>query len=144
MSVEENKALIRREYKEVWNQGKLDVMDELYVGDIVCHMPGSPDVHGIDGIKQIANTFYTAFPDMQYIIEDMVAEGDKVAVRWTLTGIHKGELMGIPPSGVQVTFKGSSIIRFTGGKVVEIWSGFDASVMWQQLGVSPPPGQSEE
>ena len=143
MSAEENKALIRREYDEVWNQGKLDVMDELYATDIVCHMPGSPDIQGIDGIKQIANMFYIAFPDMQYMIEDMIGEGEKVAVRWTLTGIHKGALMGIPPTGKQVTSKGGSIIRFTGGKVVEIWSGFDALVMWQQLGVTPPVGKGE-
>ena len=81
---------------------------------------------------------------MQYTIEDMIAEGDKVAVRWTLTGIHKGDLMGVPPTGVQVTFTGNTIHRFAGGKCVELWSSFDAQVIWLQLGVTPPIGQVEE
>ena len=141
VAAEENKALVRREYEEVWNQGKLDVIDEIYTADFVGHIPGSPDIHGLEGIKTIANMFYTAFPDMQYTIEDMIAEGDKAAVRWTLTGTHKGELMGIPPTGVQVSFTGNTIIRFAGGKYVELWSSWEARGMWQQLGVDPPIGQ---
>ncbi len=144
MSAEENKALVRREYEEVWNQGKLDVIDEIYTADFVGHIPGSPDIHGLEGIKTIANMFYTAFPDMQYTIEDMIAEGDKAAIRWTLTGTHKGELMGVPPTGVQVTFTGNTIIRFAGGKYAELWSSWDAQLMWLQLGVIPPKGKGEE
>ena len=139
-----NKALLRREYEEVWNGGKLDVIDELYASNWVGHMPGRPDIHGAENIKPMARMFYTAFPDMKYTIEDMVAEGDKVAVRWDLTGTHKGELMGVPPTGVQVTFRGNSILRFADGKCVELWSSFDARSIWQQLGVAPPSGQSEK
>ena len=141
---EANKALIRREFEEVWNQGKLEVMDEIYAADIVFHYPSSPDIHGAEGVKPIAKMFYTAFPDMQYTIEDMIAEGDKVAIRWTLTGTHKGELMGVSPIGVQVTFRGNTIVRLDGGRYVELWSSFDSRVIWLQLGVTPPPGQSEE
>ena len=132
---------VRRVIEEAWNKGNLDVLDEIYTADFVGHIPGSPDIHGLEGIKTIANMFYTAFPDMQYTIEDMIAEGDKAAVRWTLTGTHKGELMGIPPTGVQVSFTGNTIIRFAGGKYVELWSSWEARGMWQQLGVDPPIGQ---
>lgn len=141
---EKNKALIRREYEEVWNGGKPDVIDELYAPDWVGHMPGRPDIHGPESIKQMAGVFYAAFPDMQYTIADMVAEGDKVAVRWTLIGTHKGALMGVSPTGVRVTLKGNSILRFADGKCVELWSSFDSRVMWLQLGVAPPSGPSEE
>ena len=141
---EENKALIRREYEEVWNGGKLDVINELYAPNWVGHMPGRPDIHGIESIKRMANIFYTAFPDMEYTIDDMVAEGDKVAVRWTLAGTHEGELMGVSPTGVQVTLRGNSILRFAEGKCVELWSSFDSRVIWPQLGVTPPLGQSEK
>ncbi len=141
VAAEENKALVRREYEEVWNQGNLDVIDEIYAADFVGHMPGSPDIHGLEGNKTIANLFCTAFPDMQYTIEDMIAEGDKAAIRWTLTGTHKGELMGIPPTGVQVSFTGNTIIHFAGGKYVELWSSWEVRGMWQQLGVDPPIGQ---
>ena len=141
---EENKALIRREYVEVWNGGKPGVIDELYAPDWVGHMPGRPDIHGTESIKQMAGVFYTAFPDMEYKIDDMIAEGDKVAVRWTLTGTHEGELMGVSPTGVQVTFRGNSILRFADGKCVELWSSFDSRVIWPQLGVAPPSGPSEE
>ena len=140
MSVEENKALVRREFDEVWNQGQLAVMDDIYTADIAYHSPGSPVIHGPEGMKLIAGVLYTAFPDMQYTIEDMIAEGEKVAIRWTLTGTHDGDLMGVPPTGVQVTFTGNTIIRFAGGKYAELWSSWDARVMWLQLGINPPPG----
>ena len=140
----QNKALVRREYEEVLNQGELDRIDEIYTADFVIHTPGGGDIHGIEGVKAIANMFYTAFPDMQYKIEDMIAEGDKAAVRWKLTGTHKGELMGIPPTGVQVSFTGNTIHRFAGGKYVELWSSWEARSMWQQLGVDPPSSQGEE
>jgi len=141
---EANKALIRREYQELWNGGKLEVIDELYAPDFAGHMPGRPDIHGTESIRQMAGVFYTAFPDMQYTIADMVAEGDKVAVRWILIGAHKGELMGVPATDVQVTLRGNSILRFADGKCVELWSSFDARLMWLQLGVAPPSGRSEE
>ena len=140
----QNKALVRREYEEFWNQGKLDVIEEIYTADFVFHSPSGPGIDGLEGMKTIAKVFYTAFPDMQYTIEDMIAEGDKVALRWTLTGIHKGELMGIPPTGVPVSFKGNTIIRFAGGKYVELWSSWEARSIWQQLGVDPPSSQGEE
>ena len=140
MSEEENKALVRREFDEIWNGGQLEVMDEVYAADLAYHSPGSPDIHGPEGLKPVAEMLRNAFPDIRFTLEDMVAEGDMVAVRWTLTGTNQGELMGVPPTGVPVEFEGNSIIRFDGGKYAEIWSSWDVRVMWLQLGVNPPLG----
>ena len=136
--VEENKAIVRRAFEEVWNQGKLDVIDEIFAIDYVGHMPGSPDLHGPKGFKQFVTMNRTAFPDIQFTVEDQIAEGDKVVIRWSSTGTHKGELMGIPPTGVQVTSTGIGISRISGGKAVEDWDNWDALGMLQQLGVIPP------
>lgn len=141
MSAEENKALVLRDLEEIWSQGKLEVIDEIFAADFVGHTPGSPDIHGPEDDKQYVTIYRTAFPDMQLTIEDMIAEGDKVAVRWTFTGTHKGELMGIPPTGVQVTMTGISIGRFAGGKFVEGWDYGDALGLMQQLGAVPPLGE---
>ena len=142
---EENKALIRSDFEEVWNQGKLDVIDDIYAADLIKHIPGigSPDIHGPDGLKQSVNMFRTAFPDCQFTIEDQIAEGNKVVNRWTGSGTHKGELMGFPPTGVQVTWTGIAIYRFTGGKIVEIWVNSDFWYILKQFGVIPPIGQGK-
>jgi len=140
---EENKALVRRAFEEVWNQGKLDVIDEIFAADFVYHIAGSPDIHGPDGEKQFVTMHRTAFPDIKFTVEDWIAEGDKVVTRWTFTGTHKGELMGISPTGVQVTMTGISIGRIAGGKIVEVWGNADSLGMLQQLGAVPPLGQGE-
>ena len=111
MSVEENKALVRRIFEEVWNQGKLDVVNEVCPPNVVAHLVGNPDIRGIEGYKQFVTTFRTAFPDLHYTIEAQIAEGDKVVTRWISTGTHKGELMGIPPTDKQATVMGISIDR---------------------------------
>ena len=144
MSVEENKALIRRGFWEVWNQRKLDVINETFAKDYVGHITGSPDINGPNGYKQLITMYINAFPDHQFKIEDQFGEGDKVVTRWTATSTHKGELMGIPPTGKQSTVTGITINRISDNKVVEEWSNWDSLSMWQQLGVIPPPGQSEE
>ncbi len=141
---EKNKAIARRVIEEVWNQGKLDVMDEIYATDFILNDPAVGEVRGTEGLKQYVSMYRTAFPDVQLTIEDMIAEGDKVVTRFTFTGTHKGELMGIPPTGVQVTMTGIAISRIAGGKVVEDWVNGDDLGMLQQLGVIPPIGQGEE
>jgi len=83
---------------------------------------------------------HMAFPDVRLTIEDMVAEGDKVAVRWAWSGTHRGEYMGIAPTGKEVTYTGITIHRITGGKIVESWDEVDNLGLMQQLGVAPPPG----
>jgi steroid delta-isomerase-like uncharacterized protein len=139
---EENKAIVRRELEEIFVQGNLDTADEIYATDYVGHDPTNPeDIRGIEAAKQYASMYRSAFPDLQATVEDQVAEGDKVASRFTFRGTHRGELAGIPPTGNQVEVTGIVISRIEGGKVAEDWSNFDALGMMQQLGVVPPPGQ---
>ncbi len=141
---EKNKAIVHRLIEEVWNQGNLDVVDEIYAIDYVGYMPGSLEIQGTEGFRQFVNMYRTAFPDIKFTIEDQIAEGDKVVTRWTASGTLKGELMGIPPTGIQSTTSGIVIGRYAGGKFVEAWDNWDALGMLQQLGVIPPIGQGEE
>ena len=140
MSTEENKAIARRWGAEVWGKGSLAAVDELYAADFARHsaLPGmTPDR---EGYKQGVSMNFAVFGDVQSTLEDIVAEGDKVAVRWTWRGTHKGELMGIAPTGKQVMITGIGILRIVGGKIVEEWGEMDSVGMMQQLGVFPPPG----
>ena len=141
MSAEEKKAIVRRFFEELWNQGKLDVADEIFATDYIFHEPVAGEVRGPEGFKQFVSMYRIAFPDLQFRIEDQIAEGDKIVTRWTATGTHKGELMGISPTSVQVTVTGIGIARTDGGKIVEFWDNYDALGMLQQLGVVPPLGE---
>ena len=141
----ENKAILRRVTDEVFTQGNLDVVDELFAPSYVLHDPGVPggELRGIESFKQQwVSMFRTAFPDLQLSVEDQVAEGDKVVTRYTGRGTHQGELMGIPPTGNEVVVSGTIMSRVSGGRIEEEWNNFDALGMMQQLGVIPPPGQS--
>ena len=147
MSEEANKATLRRVPDEVFNQGNLSVVDELFAPDYVMHDPGDPGaaLHGYEAFKeQYVGMFRTAFPDLQITIEDQVAEADKVASRYIAQGTHQGELMGIPPTNNRVQVTGTIVSRFTEeGKIAEEWNNFDALGMMQQLGVVPPPGEAQ-
>ena len=136
----ENKALVRRVFDDMWNKHDLDVLDVIYAPDVVNHElpPGMPE--GIAGTKAYFGMFMSAFPDTQMTVEDLIAEGDKVVARWTARGTHTGELMGIPPTGKQVTVTGVNIGRVANGRIVEEWGEFDMMGMMQQLGVVPTPG----
>lgn len=140
MSTEENKALGRRWTEEVWNKGNLAAMDELLAANFVFHWapPGVPT--NAEGYKQVVTMFRSAFQEMKISIEDMIAEGDKVATRWTGRSTHKGDFMGIPATGKQVTTTGITINRVEGGKITEEWNEMDMMGMMQQLGVFPPAG----
>src|ERR687890_762289 len=104
MSTEENKALLRRSVEEVFSaQGDIDVADEIFAPDYVGHNPTDPqDVRGPEGVKELANMYRSTFPDVRLIIEEQVAEGDKVVIRWIAYGTHQGEMRGIAPTGNQV------------------------------------------
>jgi steroid delta-isomerase-like uncharacterized protein len=141
MSVEENKTLSRRSFEEIWNQGNLAAIDALYATDQVSHGLGMDVPPGAAGLKQFVTLYRTAYPDTHFTIEDQIAEGDKVATRWTATGTHQGEFMGIAPTSKRVTVTGIAINRIAGGKIVETWNNFDALGQLQQLGVIPAPGQ---
>ena len=138
MSTEENKAMLRRVWEEVFNKGDLAVANEIMVPNYVYRGPMGQELKGPEGFKQVVTMFRTAFPDLHATVEDMFAEGDKVAHRATIRGTHKGDLMGIAPTGKQVTVSATVISRFVGGKEVEAWANIDMLAMFQQLGVSPP------
>ena len=140
MSVEENRALIRRGVEEGWNKVNLDVFDEIAAGDVVNH---SYKAYGLEAFKQHILAGMTAFPDVQMTIEDMIAEGDKVAVRYTFRGTQHGETQGIPPTGKYVTVPGIFMCRCEGGRIVEEWDIWDDLGLLQQLGAISPPGESE-
>ena len=141
MSVEENKATLRSQHvEELFNKGNLSVADEIISADYVCHHPSGIEFKGPEGVKQLVAMARNAFPDLHFTIDDMVAEGDKVAVRYTYTGTHKGEYMGIAPTGKQVTMTAANFYRFEGGKEVEDLPYSDSLALYQQLGVSPPTG----
>jgi steroid delta-isomerase-like uncharacterized protein len=140
MSVEQNKANNRRVFEEAFNQGKLAVIDEVCAPNYVLYDPTGP-VHTPEGFKQFISVYRTAFPDLHFTIEDEIAEGDKVVMRWTSRGTHRGELMGIPPTGKQSTVTGITIARAAAnGKFEEVWNNLDTLGMLQQLGVIPTMG----
>ena len=141
MSVKEIKALERRLYEE-YNKGKeavLAVIDELYATDTIQHSSTGQDIRGIKNYKQHVSEFSSAFPDLHFTIDDMIAEGDKVAMRITGTGTNKGAFRGIPPTNEKVTVSMIQIDRFAGGKFVEGWSRYDTWGLMQQLGLIPTP-----
>ena len=136
MSAEENKMLVRRVFEQMFNEGNLDVADELLAPGYVDHDPSLPqDVHGPEGFKEYVGMYRAAFPDLHVQIQDQLAEGDRVATRWTGTGTHNGELAGITPTGKQVTLPGMEIVRIANGKLVEGWEGYDSGTLMRQLGV---------
>ena len=138
MSVEENKAKVRRMTEEAFNRGNLSVVDELVAPDAVEHdVP--PGTNAREHYKEIITVLHNAFPDWHLAIEDMVAEGDRVACRFSMTGTHRGPFMGLPPSGRRFTAQQIRIIRFVDGKTAESWSVRDDLGMMRQLGALPEP-----
>ena len=139
---EENKALFRRMFEEVINQGNISLIDELVAPDFVEHEelpPGAPA--GREAVKQLFSMLHTGFPDLKATIDDVIAEGDKVVARTTWSGTHQGEFMGIPPTGKRASFGVIDIVRCADGKLVEHWGQMDSMGMMQQLGVVPAPGE---
>ena len=140
MSIEENKALMRRFYEEI-SKGNLAALDELVAVDLVDHTPFVPgQAQGRQGTLELFTMIRAAFPDLRVTVEDIVTEGDKVVARGTFSGTHKGEFMGIAPTGKQITVGIIEILRIAGGRMVEHWNVVDSLGMMQQLGVVPPPG----
>ena len=136
MSVEKNKAIFRRYVEEIWNQGKLAVIDELVAPTMIVHFPGF-ETKGLEEYRQSFTLFRTAFPDLHSTIEHVVAEGDMVATRWVNRATHKGTYMGIAPTGKPVSWTSTSIYRIADGKIEESWSDMDSLGLLQQLGVVP-------
>jgi len=143
MSSEENKALVRRFYEEVFNQKQLDRAGEFVAPDYLDHgaVPGQGP--GLEGAKQQRWAMYfAAIPDLHATIDDMVAEGDKVVVRYTAEGTQLGQLPGIPPTGKRFRTSGISVYRLAEGKLAEQWEQADMLGLMQQLGVLPARGSA--
>ena len=140
MSVEENKALVRR-WVDLWNTGNLDAVGEFVTPDYVRHDPNGPEVRGPEAERQLVAMYLAAFPDLRFTVEHLLAEGDTVLARLTARGTHRGELLGIPPTGKQVTVAVMDLFRLAGGKIAEQWVAMDALGLLQQLGAVPGPAQ---
>ena len=139
MSIEDNKTFMRRFYEEVINQKNLAAIDDFVAPTFVNHsalqlgMLGG----GIEEVKQYVSMILTTFPDLHYTVEDLLAEGDKIVARITISGTQQGAFMGIPATGKHATISDIEIFRITGGKAVENWVQADFLGLLQQLGVVP-------
>ncbi|MFP5405058.1 MAG: ester cyclase [Gammaproteobacteria bacterium] len=140
MSLDQNKALSRKAI-ELWSSGDTTIVDQLFAADYVNHQhnhPNSPQVvRGIQAWEKFVTEFHEAFPDFLDTIEDQVAEGDKVATRFTSRGTQKGEIMGIAPTDRQASWTGITIDRIENGKIAETWGLVDTLGMLQQLRATP-------
>jgi len=134
VSIEENKKIVQR-YQEIYNSNDLEALGEVVSEDLLTPkiMSGIPT--GIEGAKAAHRIMLTGFPDYQTIINDIFAEGDKVAARITMSGTNTGSFMGIPATGKHVSFTGIYITRIVNGKIVEHWGEEDGVSLLQQLGV---------
>jgi steroid delta-isomerase-like uncharacterized protein len=131
------KALAQRWFTEVMNEGKLEVIDELCSQDFVDHnpLPGtSPD---FAGLKDFVTQVRSAFPDIETTAEDILVEGDRLAVRSTIRGTHKGDFMGIPASGKKVEVSNYDFVRFENDQAAEHWGTIDSAALMEQIGATP-------
>jgi serine phosphatase RsbU (regulator of sigma subunit)/predicted ester cyclase len=122
VSAEENEALVRRYFEEAWVKRKLAAVDEFMVPDYVEHQIPDGRLTSRDSLKQLLAMYYKAFPDMKSVLHDLLAQGDRVTYRWSVSATHLGDWLGIPPTGNHMTATGITIYRITGGKAVEGWS----------------------
>jgi len=135
-------ALIRRWIEEVLNKGKLQVLDEIWASDGVFVATLIPEVRGADAVKQVVAAVHTAFPDIHYsIVGEPVVQGDRYSCRWTASGTHRGDFVGIAPTGRHFTYVGTSNYRMGAGKIAECRTDWDALGFMQQIGVAPAVGQ---
>ena len=138
----ENKAQFRRAYEELLNGGNLEVAEDLVAPEFLNHEASPGRDRGPESMRGLATMLRTAFPDLHFTIEELVAEGDTVAGRLTMSGTHRGPLMGMPPTGRSVRQDHMHFVRFQNGKAIEHWGVRDEMGMMQQLGVIPGPEQA--
>lgn len=136
MSAEVNKALIRR-YFESWNLNDVDALDDLIAADAIDHMAYEGQSRGREGYRDFYRHWHSAFPGFRAEIEDMIAEDDRVATRWTFSGRHLGEYEGVAPTGRDVTFRAVSVVRIVNGVVAEEWYYGDTLALLRQIGAIP-------
>jgi steroid delta-isomerase-like uncharacterized protein len=139
----ENKSIVRRLYEEVWNERKLDVVDELISPSHALHDANIAGLQtGPDAYKQQVVRLTKAFPDLHFAIDDIVSEKDKLVVSWTISGTHKGEYEGIPPTGKEISVDGITISYIADGKILDSYVSWDALGLMRQLGQAPPLGKT--
>jgi steroid delta-isomerase-like uncharacterized protein len=137
-TLEANKALIRRWFEEVWNKGRADAIPEMFAADGIAHGLSDEPAKTMKGPADFApfhGTFRGAFPDIEVVVEDTIAEGDLVAARCSVRGRHTGDHLGVAASNAPVQFTGMAIVRIKDGKIVEAWNNFDFLAMNKQIGI---------
>jgi predicted ester cyclase len=141
VSAETNKALVRRFFDEVWNQQREAAIDAYLAPDTVGNDPGFGT--GREAFRGQWKRWCTAFPDLHFAVEELVAEGDVVVSRWILTGTHRGEFLGVAPTGAAIRVSGMSLDHLGGGQIVSGFDAWDELGLHRQLGLAPPaPGHS--
>ncbi|MBI4875218.1 MAG: ester cyclase [Acidobacteria bacterium] len=123
--------------EELFNQGKLAVADECCTRDYVHHGPQGVDSRGPQGLKDSVLSMRTVFPDLRFIVDEQTTTDDRVALRWTVSGTHSAEWMGVPATGRRITLRGVSTSSVAGGKLSETWANWDVLDALQQLGAAP-------
>jgi steroid delta-isomerase-like uncharacterized protein len=134
---EQNKALIRRWFEEVWNKGRADAIPELFAAEGVAHglsYDAADPLRGPSGFLPFHAQFREAFPNIEVVVEDQIAEGDMVATRCSVRGKHTGDSLGFKATQAPVEFTGMVITRIKDGKIAEAWNNFDFMKMYRQLG----------
>jgi steroid delta-isomerase-like uncharacterized protein len=140
ISAEKDNKAIMRQFWDVWEQGNIDLLDDLLAPEYVNHTLATPDLpSGPEGVKEVVSMFRSGVPDLRVVIEDMIAEGDRVATRYALEGTHGGDLFGVAPTGRHLTIKSMTVERLSGGKIVEHWRVTDELDMMRQLGAIGTP-----
>ena len=137
-SAQTNAEIVQRVADEIWNRGNLPAADELFADDFINHDPNPGGVTDLEGYKRWVRRWRAAFPDYHVEVHDLIAEGDRVGVRYTVTGTHQGEFFGVPASGIGVTMKGINLYRLDQGKIVEVHHSYDLLGVGQQIGYFEP------
>lgn len=138
-------AVIHRWFEEVWNQGRLETIDELFGEDSVAHGlgEGGAVVRGPAAFKPLVLNLRGALPDLHISVEDILADGDRAAFRVVLEGTHRGDGLGVPPSGRRVRISGIIMVRFVEGRIMEGWNSWDQLGLLQQIGALPAPERAD-
>ena len=142
---EANKALVRRWFKEVWNEGREETIDELFAANGIGYGLGDTEValKGPSEFKPFVRNLRGGLPDIHMTIEDLIAEGDKVTIRITVTGTHQGNQLGVAPTGRKVHIEGLVVVRIANGQIVEGWNSWDQLGLLRQIGALPAAGSTD-
>jgi steroid delta-isomerase-like uncharacterized protein len=139
----ENQAIARRLIEEIWNNRKLEAVDELLAPTFTNHDPNTPDLGtGPEAYKKLVNLYIAAFPDLRFSIEELISDEDTVVMRWRSSGTHNGDLGGIAPTNKKIAVEGVTINHIKNGKILDQHVSWDALGMMQQLGVAPAVGEA--